>query len=121
MIQKIEPFELSMPKIAWAIAIGLIGCLFMSCVDIPRSEIFIIALVCCLLVGADFFEKQRDGRIPRESKTIALMINSLGLGISLGCLIFAPGFCWKFLSLVLMAITASSIVSLYFVIEGVND
>lgn len=116
-----EPFELGMPKIAWAITIGLIGCFFMSCIDIPRFEIFVIVAICCILVGAAFFEEQKDGGVAKKSKTIALMINSLGLGISLGCLIFAPGFCWKFFSLVLMAITACSIVSLYFVIEGVHE
>lgn len=121
MLQKIEPFELSMPKVAWAIAIGFIACILMSCVDIPRLGIFVLALVCCILIGAIFFEEQKDGRVPKKSKTAALMVNSLGFGISLGCIIFAPGICWKFFSLVFMAITVGSIMSLYFLIEGVCE
>jgi len=105
----------------WALVSGLIGFILMQGIDAEKSEIFTMSVICCLMVGAAFFEEVKDGRIKNQSKKITLIINSIGIGVSLSCLFFAPGFCWKLLSFASLAITLTSVISLCFVVEGVRD
>jgi hypothetical protein len=126
-IKKIEPFEFDIKKIILTIFCGIIGLLIIKSINlqklvkIPEIEALAFTIMAYIIFVAAFFEKQKDGKIPRKSKNAALLTNAFAFGLSLGCLIFVPGITWSIFSLILMIITALSATSLYFVTEGVSD
>ena len=106
-----------------AISIAMIGFAIMSSLNLKEknSEFVVMMAIALLIVGGAFFEKQKDGSVPRKFKATVLLINSLCIGLSAGGLIFGPGLAWKVLSFALTVITLCSIISLYFVTEGVRE
>lgn len=104
-----------------ATLLGLFGFFIMSKVNIPKWEAVIITVMAYLMFSTAFFEKQKDGKIQRSMKNAGLMINSFALGLSIGCVVFGHSICWIIFSLVFIAITICSIVSLFFVTESVPD